>query len=194
MNSESITPEEIRSVLRTTKNRLSELEARMAACGIVDAPAIPSLTLGISRIHPDAVVPVFAHVGDACFDLRAVNLPQPIAMGGRYGFKTFTFETGLVFEVPPGHVMLVFSRSGQGFNHDVRLANSVGVIDSGYRGEVTVKLRCDQDETGQGYSVAAGERIAQALVIPRPDVLFEERATLSETARGTGGYGSTGVK
>lgn len=86
--------------------------------------------------------------------------------------------------------MMVYSRSGHGFKSDVRLANCVGVIDSDYRGEVKVKLTNDGNEYMQ---VNEGDRIAQAMIIPVEQVKFIEVAELSDTERGTGGFGSTGV-
>lgn len=89
--------------------------------------------------------------------------------------------------------MLVFSRSGHGFNYGVRLANCVGVIDSDYRGEVKVKLIHDTGAGNGDYlSVSHGERIAQGLIIPIQKVSFEEVDALSETARGEGEFGSAG--
>ena len=104
------------------------------------------------------------------------------------GLRLVSRETFL-----PYQVMLVFSRSGHGFNHAVRLANSVGVIDSDYRGEVKVKLACDDcPDDEPPLKINPGDRIAQAMVLPIPRVEFEEVTELSATARGQGGFGSTG--
>lgn len=87
-----------------------------------------------------------------------------------------------------------FSRSGHGFKHNVRLANCVGVIDSDYRGSVKVKLIADATpDDSPGLVIKPGDRVAQALVLPVPRVVFEEVAALSETERGAGGFGSTGA-
>lgn len=137
--------------------------------------------MNILKLHPDAVAPTYATPGAACFDLRAYSL-QPSAA------DTVTLGTGFEFEVPEGHVMLVFSRSGHGFNHDVRLANCVGVIDSDYRGEVLVKLRADGDHWPD---FKPGDRIAQALVLPVERQEFTVVDELPESTR-TGGFGSTG--
>lgn len=138
-------------------------------------------TLKVKRLHPDAKLPTYATAGAACFDLAALR-------GGEVE-PTNRFRTGLAFEVPAGHVMLVFSRSGHGFNNDVRLANCVGVIDSDYRGEVEVKLTAD----GAPVYVTSGDRIAQAMVLPVQQFTILEAAELSVTDRGEGGFGSTGV-
>ena len=97
-----------------------------------------------------------------------------------------------------GWAMLIFSRSGQGFNHSVRLANCVGVIDAGFRGEVMVKLTSDALESDPAitdkppYFVQPGDRIAQAMLVPVHRVAFEVVEELGESERGAGGLGSTG--
>lgn len=143
------------------------------------------MKLKIKRMHPDVQMPTYASAGAACFDIRAYMPGRETTFSSSY-----TFGTGLKVEVPEGHVMLIFSRSGHGFNSDVRLANCTGVIDPDYRGELRVKLTSDGFE---GFSVAHGDRIAQAMVIPclQVDLVEDE---LSETDRGENGFGSTGVK
>lgn len=142
--------------------------------------------------HPNAKAPEYQTAGAACLDLfvAAVNGD---ALSGSFVLPgvPVVCDTGLSFEIPQDHVMLVFSRSGHGFKNDVRLANCVGVIDSDYRGVVKVKLTAD--ETGsKPLFVVPGDRIGQALVIPIPRVRMVPSGTLSDTARGTGGLGSTG--
>lgn len=142
-----------------------------------------NLKIKIKKLHPDAIVPAYASSGAACFDLHALipnNAPTQPAL-----------RTGLAFEVPAGHVMLIFSRSGHGFNHSVRLANCVGVIDSDYRGEVMVKLVQDYADS-KPLVVRHGDRIAQAMLVPNPRVHFEVTSELADTDRGAGGFGSTG--
>ncbi len=144
------------------------------------------MKLKIKKLHPDAVVPQYQTAGAACFDLHAVSdgYVDDIA------HPNCTFPVGLAFEVPEGHVMLIFSRSGHGFNKDVRLANCVGVIDADFRGPVSVKLTADI----QGcLGVKVGDRIAQAMIVPIPRVEFEVVEELTTTERGTGGFGSTGA-
>ena len=96
----------------------------------------------IKKLHPDAKLPVYSTDGSACFDISALELDNLPSMSGRQLFTddTTLIRTGLAFEVPKDHVMLVFSRSGHGFKENVRLSNCVGVIDSDYRGELMVKL------------------------------------------------------
>ncbi|WP_396190738.1 dUTP diphosphatase [Flavobacterium sp.] len=137
----------------------------------------------IKSLHPDAVMPQYASDGAGCFDLHSID-------SGLVA-KERTFDTGLAFEIPAGHVMLIFSRSGHGFKNDTRLANCVGVIDHDYRGEVKVKLSND-NHASSPLMVNAGDRIAQGMIIPFPKVEFQWADDLSETGRGTGGFGSTG--
>jgi dUTP pyrophosphatase len=155
------------------------------------------MELKIKKLHPDAKLPTYGSEGAACFDLHACfNVPmlhavQTYGDGRTWPFKGHqTFNTGLAFEVPSGWVMLIFSRSGQGFGSNVRLANCVGVIDSDYRGEVMVKLTRDD---GESHQVRNGDRIAQAMLVPVERVTFVEVDELSDTARGAGGLGSTGA-
>lgn len=146
--------------------------------------------LTFKRLHPDATLPEHATDGAGCFDLRAVGLSEPV---GLLSGRPRVFGTGLAVEVPKGHVMLVFSRSGHGFNSDTRLANSVGVIDSDYRGEVMVKLTRDP-ASSQPPVVENGDRIAQAMVIKVERFTPAFAETLSTTERGEDGLGSTGDK
>ena len=141
----------------------------------------------IKRLHPDARAPEYATDGAACFDLRSVDHIET-TVGG----QPRTFRTGLSFEVPEGHAMLIFSRSGHGFKNDTRLANCVGIIDSDYRGEVAVRLTRD-DARNEALFVKAGDRIAQAMVVPVDRVEFIEAEDLTATERGAGGFGSTGA-
>lgn len=143
------------------------------------------MELKIKKMYADVRTPTYATEGAACFDIYSYSK-------GFIGYlEPEIFKTGLQFEVPKDHVMLVFSRSGHGFNHNVRLSNCVGVIDSDYRGELMVKLTKDMNDS---YQIDKGDRIAQAMVIPVTQVKFVEVDELSETKRGENGLGSTGVK
>ena len=134
------------------------------------------------RTSPHAQTPVLGTSGAAAFDL--VSVDEGLVTG-----RGITLSTGLQVEIPPGYVMLVFSRSGHGFRFGVRLANGTGVIDSDYRGNVLVKLISDLEP----MPVRRGDRIAQAMIVPIPVVRWVEDEHLSETARGEGGMGSTGA-
>lgn len=139
----------------------------------------------LKKLDSGAHMPAYVTPGAACFDIRALDEGYIDDIG----HVNHIFRTGLAFEVPVGHVMLVFSRSGHGFNNDVRLANCVGVIDSDYRGEIKVKLTADPDGL---LKVARGDRVAQAMILPVERVEFEWADELSDTERGVGGFGSTG--
>lgn len=130
-----------------------------------------------------ARTPRYATAGAGAFDIAALEggvVPPTYSVA---------FQTGLEFEVPDGHTMLVFSRSGHGFKHGIRLSNSVGVIDSDYRGEVAVKLHNDGDRP---FEVEAGERIAQCIILKTEQFELIEADELSSTDRGENGFGSTG--
>jgi len=140
----------------------------------------------IKKLHPNAVIPQYATTGAACFDLVSVN--EVMIIPGR---EHVALKTGLAFEIPQGYVMMVYSRSGHGFKNGIRLANGTGVIDSDYRGEVMVKMHNDGSTA---LLVTAGERIAQAMIIPALQVELQVVDELSDTDRGSGGFGSTGTK
>lgn len=140
------------------------------------------MNINIVKTHPDAQIPQYATSGAACFDLVSVAAGK-VTPGG-----SAVFDTGLQFEVPEGHVMVIHSRSGHGFKHDVRLSNAAGILDSDYRGNTLVKLRNDGSEN---FWVKQGDRIAQAMIIPVFTVGFTVCEQLSDTARGAGGFGST---
>lgn len=155
----------------------------------------------IKKLHKDAVVPKYAKVGDAGLDLTATSMYYD-----EYG--NICYGTGLAFEIPKGYVGLIFPRSSI-CKEQLLLSNAVGVIDSGYRGEVSLKFKpsmaldncqCVKTDEGKLWSIAfrqndiykVGDRIGQMIIMPYPSVEFEEVEELSETERGEGGYGSSG--
>jgi dUTP pyrophosphatase len=140
------------------------------------------MILKVKRLHSDAVLPKYQSDGAACFDLVAIG-----RVVDDYGISTYS--TGLAFDIPPGYVLLVYSRSGHGFKSHTRLANCVGVIDADYRGEVFVKLIRDD---GLYIMPTIGDRVAQAMLMPVNQVEIQECDELSETKRGSNGLGSTG--
>lgn len=157
-----------------------------------------SIRLKFKKLHTDAQTPVYATPGAANFDIHAIiegesktdkaGQAQPPSVTVSPG-NAVHIRTGLAFEVPPGWVLAVYSRSGHGFKDGVRLSNAVGQCDSDYRGEVMVALHNDGRKR---FTVKHGDRIAQARLEPAPKVELMEIGGLSETARGTGGFGSTG--
>lgn len=132
------------------------------------------------KVMDGAVKPKKAHSQDAGFDLVACKV--------EWNGNEVTCHTGLAFEIPEGHVGLLFPRSSIA-RTGMMLKNSVGVLDSCYRGEVTFKFICMPDG---GASYSEGDRIGQLIIIPYPEIEFEEADSFSETDRSTGGYGSTG--
>jgi len=148
------------------------------------------MKIRIQKLNPAAIVPKYATDGAACFDLHACFDTEDYS-ARIYRNQPKVIPTGLAFEIPPGHVMLVFSRSGHGFKFSTRLGNCVGVIDADYRGEVCVNLTRDDSDLDM-LQVRHGDRIAQAMLVPYPRVTFLETEELSETDRGVGGFGSTG--
>lgn len=140
--------------------------------------------LKIELVHSMAKVPTYATDGSACFDIYSIE-------SGSFGLLTpsMIFRTGLKFEIPHGWAMEIYSRSGQGFNKDVRLANCVGIIDSDYRDEVMVKLTVDRTAP---IEVLAGERIAQAKLVPAYRTQFKVVEQVSSPTTRFGGFGSTG--
>lgn len=148
--------------------------------------------LKVKRLHPAAQIPRYAHEGDACFDLHAIIVKEGVDLTLFQNIQpgeARTIRTGLAFEIPPGWVMKVYSRSGHGFNHGIRLANGTGIIDATFRGELLLKLHND---SGATFSLMSGDRLAQAMLERVEPVEFVEVDELDDTARGTGGFGSTG--
>ncbi len=144
------------------------------------------MTLRVRRLDPRAVLPARAHPGDAGLDLRALE-PVSLAPGARA-----RVPTGLAIELAPGHAGLVLPRSGLADRHGVTVVNAPGLIDAGYRGEVLVLLLNTDRE--RAFTAAAGDRIAQLVVVALPEVAVAEHdGALSASARGTGGFGSSGA-
>ena len=131
----------------------------------------------IKRLNDLAVIPSYAKEGDAGMDMVAIGFETK----GNY----VTYKTGIALEIPQGFVGLLFPRSSV-YKKEQTLSNSVGVIDSGYRGEVMFKYTLSENM----YQV--GDRVGQLIIMPYPKISFEVVSDLSDTDRGTGGYGSTG--
>lgn len=141
----------------------------------------------VKKVAQGAIVPQRATAGSAAADLYALCPPEGVLLpaGGRA-----VLSTGIAIELPgPGWVALVFGRSGLGIKRGITLSNSVGVIDSDYRGEIMVGLI---NLSNEDYLVQNGERIAQLAVLPVAPAVFTLVDELGETARGEGGFGSTG--
>jgi len=139
------------------------------------------MNIKIKKLHEKAVIPSYAKEGDAGLDLTAISEEW------NKDNSMVTYDTGIAVEIPIGYVGLLFPRSSVS-KTTLNLANSVGVIDSGYRGSIMFKYR--YLEEGMVYEV--GERIGQLLILPYPKIEFEEVDELSDTNRGDGGFGSSG--
>ncbi|MBR5550027.1 MAG: dUTP diphosphatase [Kiritimatiellae bacterium] len=141
------------------------------------------MILRFKRIHPEAVMPAYAHASDAGMDVRSVA-DLVIPPGGRA-----LVPTGLVAIIPPMYEIQVRPRSGLALKHGVTVLNTPGTIDSGYRGEIGVILANFGDKD---FSVAKGDKVAQLVFAPVVQPEIEETDTIDETDRGAGGFGSTG--
>ena len=136
------------------------------------------------RLSDGAELPRYAHEGDAGLDLRITH-DVTLNQGERA-----TVGTGLAVEIPQGCVGLVFPRSGLASKHGITLSNSVGVIDSGYRGEIGATLLNQSDET---TTLNAGTPVCQLIVMPFVPCELVPCEELTETERGAAGFGSTGI-
>jgi dUTP pyrophosphatase len=142
------------------------------------------VTLRFTRLAEHARPPAQAHDGDAGYDLFAAE--AAVLEPGRRA----SVGTGIAVAIPAGCAGLVLPRSGLAAKHGIALVNAPGLIDSGYRGEIRVLLlNTDPDVP---FDVAVGDRIAQLLVVRFEAQPLEEADSLDETARGSGGFGSTG--
>ena len=144
------------------------------------------VALKIKKCHEKAVIPEYQSQGAACFDLVAATAKNKMEPTG----PITEYDTGLAFEIPPGHVGLVFPRSSVTTKTTLMLGNGVGVIDSDYRGTVKLQFRHANPNFGQFYK--EGERVGQMMILPIPLVQILEVDNLSGTERGEGGFGSTG--
>ncbi len=142
------------------------------------------MQLPVLKLKDEAIVPTRAHEGDAGLDLYACESAH-IGPGERWGVGT-----GVAVEIPAGHAGLVLPRSGLAREHGITLANSPGLIDAGYRGELRVLLlNADPAET---FRVEPGDRIAQLVIAPVALAEPVEASALGDSARGAGGFGSSG--
>jgi dUTP pyrophosphatase len=141
------------------------------------------LIVKVKKLHENAVIPSYSKPGDAGMDLTITREIENTSFSVSYGF-------GIAMEIPNGYVGLVFPRSSVR-NQDLILSNCVGVIDSGYRGEIQSTFKKTNGLDSMKYKV--GERGAQIIILPYPQVFMVESDELSDTDRGTGGFGSTGL-
>lgn len=146
----------------------------------------PTMDMGVivkvKKLEDNAVIPSYSKVGDAGMDLTITSVKENTSFSVSYGF-------GIAMEIPVGYVGLVFPRSSIR-SQDLILSNCVGVIDSGYRGEIQATFKKTQGLDSIKYSV--GERGAQILILPYPKIYMTQVPELSDSERGAGGFGSTG--
>ena len=140
------------------------------------------MQLKIKLLHPDSVKPKYAKAGDAGMDLVATNIKENTTFQITYGL-------GIAMEIPEGFVGLVFPRSSIR-NTELMLSNSVGVIDSGYRGELQATFNKLNGLDSIAYNV--GDRVCQIVIVPTPVVQVKIVDELSDSERGDGGFGSSG--
>ena len=143
------------------------------------------MKVNIKKLDERAVIPQYAKPGDAGMDVTAVSINKTD--------DYIEYGTGLAFEVPEGYCMLIFPRSSNS-KKDLLLCNSVGILDSGYRGELKLRFKRVYNyfhgiSEDKHYEI--GDRIGQIMIIPYPKIEFNEVNELSETERGAGGFGST---
>jgi dUTP pyrophosphatase len=158
---------------------------------------IKDIVVNIKKIDPKAIIPSYSIEGDAAMDLTAISRTVD-----KYGNKVY--GTGLAMEIPIGYVGLIFPRSSIS-KKTLYLANAVGVIDSGYRGEIICKFKPTiqfntspnpitfiQEELIYDDAYEVGDRVAQIMIIPKPNILFTEVNDLTDSKRGDNGFGSSG--
>lgn len=151
------------------------------------------MKLGFKKVHTDAKLPSYAHVGDAGMDVCAV---ENVVL---FPFTPTLVKTGLVVEIPTGYELQVRPRSGLALKKSITVWNSPGTIDSGYKGEIGIILLwapitqlSTQDVKQDCEWIKKGDRIAQLVLAPVTKADIVEVSEVSETERGTGGFGSTG--
>ena len=143
------------------------------------------MEIKFKKLDPRAVAPVRAHSTDAGYDLVATHITTEI---NECGQLVLVYHTGLALEIPEGYFAMLVPRSSI-FKKSLMLTTGASVIDAGYRGEITAKFKTTTDVVPSVYK--EGERFAQLLILPVPEVTFTEALELSTTDRGEGGYGST---
>ena len=143
------------------------------------------MRIPVNRLDPALPLPSAAHAGDAGYDLRAREAAVIAPAGGRAAVPT-----GIAVAIPPGFAGLVLPRSGLALRHGVTCLNAPGLIDAGYRDEIRVILA--NHDPAEPFKVEVGDRIAQLVIQAVETVEWDEVPDLGETARGLGGFGSTG--
>jgi dUTP pyrophosphatase len=165
--------EELQPIQPVTEQNIINTQPTMTGGGVL---------VKVKKLDQNAVIPSYSKVGDAGMDLTITREIENTSFSVSYGF-------GISMEIPKNFVGLVFPRSSVR-NQDLILSNCVGVIDSGYRGEIQATFKKTNGLDSIKYKV--GDRGAQIIILPYPQVKMVESDELSDTERGTGGFGSTG--
>jgi dUTP pyrophosphatase len=171
-----ITNDEVSKNINTPVNRQNIINTQPTMTG-------GGTLVKVKKLVPEAVIPSYSKVGDAGMDLTITKEIENTSFSVSYGF-------GIAIEIPQGYVGLVFPRSSVR-NQELVLSNCVGVIDSGYRGELQATFKKTNGLDSIKYKV--GDRGAQIIILPYPTIYMTEVPELSNTERGEGGFGSTGV-
>ena len=140
------------------------------------------MKIKVKKINENAVIPKYSKPGDAGLDLTAVSIVSDTT-------SQVIYDTGLAIEIPEEHVGLIFPRSSI-CNYDLDLSNSVGVVDSGYRG--TIRFVFNKTNGIDSLKYKVGDRIGQLLILPYPEIELVEVNELNDSERGHKGFGSTG--
>ena len=140
------------------------------------------IKIKVKKVHPDAIIPKYAHEGDSGMDLCSVENAKLNSL------QRAVLKTGLSFEIPRGYEMQIRSKSGISLKKGIVVINSPGTIDSGYRGEILVALFNTSNET---RFIEKGDKVAQLVLKKVERIEFEESDNLNTTTRGYSGFGST---
>lgn len=146
------------------------------------------MVVRFKKLSDKAKIPTRAHKTDAGYDLSCTSITTEV---GEDAKLVIVYHTDIAIEIPEGYVGLIFPRSSI-YKKSLTLTNSVGVIDSGYRGEIIAKFKTNTDVVPSVYK--EGERFAQLIIMPYLSIEFEEAEELSEADRGDNSFGSTGDK
>lgn len=144
-------------------------------------------TVKIKKLSENAIIPTYGSEYSAGADLYACLDSEVVIDAG----ETYVVKTGIAMEIPEGYAGLIYARSGLATKRGLAPANKTGVVDSDYRGEIMVAL---YNHSKEAQSIAPGERIAQLVITPFLTADFMEAEELTDTQRGSGGFGSTGRK
>lgn len=146
------------------------------------------MELKFKKLAKEAVLPTYAHATDAGMDLTATRFTQEVDKSGKL---ILVYHTDLAVEIPKGYFGMICMRSSV-CNKSISMCNAVGIIDHGYTGELLIKFKITTDAIPTVYQ--PGEKVAQLIILPKPDIEIVETEELAESERGDGGFGSSDKK